>query len=440
MRLSRHLVLSAVWFGTVACGGEPSDPQGADAEPEPLVCVDTQSDCGVCTNLDVDTANCGRCELPCGSLEVCIAGVCEDPSGDCAAGHTTCGGDCADLRNDPDNCGGCGTACSSDLVCQRGGCVESCDSGLVDCDGGCIDPATHPAFCGASGACSGAGAGEACSAPAGATATCVDATCSFECPGGTVRCGAECADICRSVIDTPGESVFEVTPGCRRVRITTWGAGGGAGNGNNNQGAGGAATVEVASQPGDLWTVVVGAPGQPGVGQSGGAGGAPGGGAGSNGSSSQGGGGGGGFSAVFRPTIAVENALAIAGGGAGSGGGSGGNTLTGAGGGVDGQDGRNSAGGTQTSGFAQLMGGPGAQNNDGGGGGGSGWFGGTGGGGANADASGGGGGSGFAVADALAATLEAGDRATAGTAAHPDRGTAGNPSSPGKVIVDCIPD
>ncbi len=324
--------------------------------------------------------------------------------------------------------GGCQALLGIDEIPLADG---TCPTGFEDCNGdpidGCETDLSSPMTC---GACT-----NACSAPSGGTATCVDLTCDFDC-GSMIACGDACVARCDTTFD-PGMSTYDVPAHCTAIQIKAWGAGGGNGQGNNGAAAGGFASAELAVTAGESLVVVVGAPGAAAT-NAPGAGGTPGGGDGGS-ASSQRGGGGGGFSGVFRTSIDPANALVIAGGGGGSGGGSGGVTLAGAGGGDAGQNG-NGAGGTQTTGAAPLQGSPGGSqgNGDGGGGGGGGWFGGNGGNGANSDAGGGGGGSGFAAMETTSPMLIAGNRQTPGNDTDPDRGTAGEVGIGGKIVIDCL--
>jgi len=318
--------------------------------------------------------------------------------------------------------------------------ITECPQGFDDCNGdpadGCETDLTSSAR--ACGDCT-----NVCTAPVGALQVCVASQCGIQCDPGLIRCGGECVTSCDTNFEATGEITFDVPIDCTRVSIKAWGAGGGNGARNTRAGAGGFVRAEVSATPGEQWTVVVGAPGTNAVGRTAGVGGAPGGGNGGT-SSNDSGGGGGGYSGVFRGAISVQNALVIAGGGGGSGGGvTTPQILGGAGGGDTGQNGgdNNAAGGTQTTGAAQLVAANGqGGNNDGGAGGGGGWFGGRGGNNASSDAFGGGGGSGFAVVEAVAPMLIAGNRESPGLIEDPDRGIAGAPGNPGKVIIDCLPE
>jgi hypothetical protein len=92
-----------------------------------------ETDCcdGECVNLLVNGAHCGRCHNRCstavGTTEVCCNGVCCDPGQACVNGHcaecqetadcptgiglTCCNGKCTSTQADPFNCGSCGNIC-----------------------------------------------------------------------------------------------------------------------------------------------------------------------------------------------------------------------------------------------------------------------------------------------------------------------------------------
>jgi hypothetical protein len=96
--------------GTASGGLPPCDcPPGA-------TCCD-----GACTDLNTNTAHCGRCDQPCPS------------------GHECCDGACEDLQLDPQNCGGCGKRCPAGQVCSGGRCGGDCPPGLTNCEGRCVD-------------------------------------------------------------------------------------------------------------------------------------------------------------------------------------------------------------------------------------------------------------------------------------------------------------
>ncbi len=118
-----------------------------------LDCSGELSECnGECVDTDTDENNCGSCNIPCGSDEICLNGIClvsEDLEcygncylGDCEGevcdvggqicideycscplGLTDCSGDCVDWMTDEDNCGECNFPCSMGYVCEQGDCV-----------------------------------------------------------------------------------------------------------------------------------------------------------------------------------------------------------------------------------------------------------------------------------------------------------------------------
>jgi hypothetical protein len=99
--------------------------------------------CGnVCTTLNNDRANCGRCGTVCVGQQQCVGGLCK-----CPAGTTLCGNVCANLNTDRANCGNCGN------VCVGGQCVSgtcACPAGQVLCCGGdlgCRKPSACPKSC-----------------------------------------------------------------------------------------------------------------------------------------------------------------------------------------------------------------------------------------------------------------------------------------------------
>jgi hypothetical protein len=60
---------------------------------------------GVCTNLSIDSYNCGTCGTTCGAGETCVSGSCV-----CSSGNA-CGGTCVDTTTDQNHCGACGNLC-----------------------------------------------------------------------------------------------------------------------------------------------------------------------------------------------------------------------------------------------------------------------------------------------------------------------------------------
>jgi hypothetical protein len=100
-----------------------------------------------------DPTNCGTPGNPCGSgTNTCVSGTCQAPSA-CVAPLTRCVylspnlAECVDTQTDPLNCGGCDSPCASDQVCIAGFC-ENYDPAVpctaCPCTGVC---ATYLACC-----------------------------------------------------------------------------------------------------------------------------------------------------------------------------------------------------------------------------------------------------------------------------------------------------
>jgi hypothetical protein len=154
---------------SAACGGKQCGPDGCGGScgtcQGSLAC-DASGTCGcsggltacgtACVNTQSDVQNCGGCDHPCTSPQVCAAGSCSDT---CQIGYENCSGSCAHLPTDPTHCGGCDVVCSPGASCEAGQCV--CPGGLLDCPGaGCTDVATDPSNCGECGReCFGCAAG-----------------------------------------------------------------------------------------------------------------------------------------------------------------------------------------------------------------------------------------------------------------------------------------
>jgi hypothetical protein len=229
--------------GGCATGGDvvgpPSGPtpDGSSDAPE-TTCTKPQIKCGsTCVDPGSDHANCGGCDKPCGSGDVCSEGKCgltcsgtqtlcsgapydggvmmsesgapetgtSDASGtpdaamdapgsdgavDAAphdAGHADAGKDagkdagplvpyCANVNNDPKNCGACGKACAAGEMCDDGECTLTCKKGQKACPGntGCAGPGE----CCTDSDCSTGAIGSVCPSPGG--------VCS--CAAGNVLC------------------------------------------------------------------------------------------------------------------------------------------------------------------------------------------------------------------------------------------------------------
>ena len=136
---------------------------GPPTEGMILTCADAGlADCGgVCVDVLSDPYNCGGCGGVCGLGWSCINAVClgeAPPAGvslvDCAAqGLIDCGGFCTDLSVDSANCGACGNSCALGGYCTGGVCAGLvCFGDLIDCGTGyCVDLNSSPFHCGGCG-------------------------------------------------------------------------------------------------------------------------------------------------------------------------------------------------------------------------------------------------------------------------------------------------
>jgi hypothetical protein len=145
----------------------------------------------------VDPGHCGDCNTTCDAGEVCSDGSCTPT---CPAPNVVCDGKCIDPNTDNNYCGATGAcaglaageACTNGEICDgTGQCNLVCAPGRVNCNDTCIDPNTDNTYCGASGACTGGTVGETC----GAGEKCNGAgLCALSCQQGLIDCGGTCTD------------------------------------------------------------------------------------------------------------------------------------------------------------------------------------------------------------------------------------------------------
>ncbi len=158
---------------------------------EVLACEAGHGDCdgdasnGCEANLNADDLNCGACGQACDTdrgTGTCVNGTCMIDQ--CTAPYADCdnideNGCEVDTDTDIDHCGGCNTMCTpphATATCDQGVCgIDTCDPGFADCNNdpadGCeVNLANDPVHC---GSCD-----TACSST-GATAVCVDSTCTM---------------------------------------------------------------------------------------------------------------------------------------------------------------------------------------------------------------------------------------------------------------------
>ena len=134
----------------------------------------------------------------------CAGGACGYT---CASGWGDCDGRAANgcetsLLASTTNCGACGNACgapaNATARCNAGACRSACVTGFLDCDGntanGCEASAGALTSCGA--------CGRACAAPANGVATCASGACGFRCNTGFNACPTTCtADLAAEPCD-----------------------------------------------------------------------------------------------------------------------------------------------------------------------------------------------------------------------------------------------
>ncbi|MEZ4393714.1 MAG: hypothetical protein R3A48_21805 [Polyangiales bacterium] len=180
-------------------------------------CEANRADCdadaanGCETDVSADTAHCGMCGNACparpNSLTSCAAGAC---GFQCEDGFADCDGDATNgcevaLASSTQHCGSCGNACAAGAnaiaSCVEGACATTCAEGFADCDrdpsNGCeahtTDSVSH------CGAC-----GNACTAGANASASCVAGACAATCAEGFADCDRDPSNGCEANLRTSG--------------------------------------------------------------------------------------------------------------------------------------------------------------------------------------------------------------------------------------------
>ncbi|MSP61393.1 MAG: hypothetical protein EXR72_13810 [Myxococcales bacterium] len=215
------------------CPGAPDGGMGDSDGGAPVIaklaCCDH-----VCTDVNSDGKNCGKCGAACGNL-TCCTGACADTAKDlancgacgraCKGGNalwscaqaacavSSCNGtfrDCnmnaadgceANITTDGKNCLGCGKACAVNNGvggCANGCTIQSCDVGFADCDknivNGCeVGTAADLANCGA--------CGKVCSTPNNATPGCANGACGVgACKPGFGDCDQNPGNGCEAIL------------------------------------------------------------------------------------------------------------------------------------------------------------------------------------------------------------------------------------------------
>jgi hypothetical protein len=114
--------------GTNDGGGTGTDGSGAMV-PDGGMCpgAGQQSCNNLCTDTEVDPANCGACGNKCGATQVCLSSGCADS---CTAPLSPCNQTCVDESSDNNNCGACNHACGMGTGCVGGQCVPEVPVGM----------------------------------------------------------------------------------------------------------------------------------------------------------------------------------------------------------------------------------------------------------------------------------------------------------------------
>lgn len=180
----RRTILLAAGLLLLACGktvdtfGPGSNVGGSGGDAG---CPEGLTDCdGECLDVQRDPDHCGRCDHPCGSGDVCSAGVCDD---ECGPGEIGCSGSCVNPATHPDHCGGCDIDCRDDQICASYACL--CPHPMSECDGACVDLDSDPNHCGH------------CDIGCDDSESCEHGECegSGGCGGGLTNCGGDCVNL-----------------------------------------------------------------------------------------------------------------------------------------------------------------------------------------------------------------------------------------------------
>jgi hypothetical protein len=171
--------------GTYCQGGICAAPPTCPATN--MLCGDPATGKRYCTDITIDSANCGVCGVICQGGTYCQAGACVpgNPTTTCQPPYKTCSDPlgkmiCLRVDSDPSNCGGCGNQCPAGSYCQN----YTCMAGTTNPDGGttqppnCTDPMTKP--------CPNAtGTGYYCAFIMGDPSNC--GGCGYTCPSGVCQ-------------------------------------------------------------------------------------------------------------------------------------------------------------------------------------------------------------------------------------------------------------
>ncbi len=146
--------------------------QAGQCEPTGVQCEDGLVRCGEdCVDLASDDAHCGDCFDACSADQSCSDSLCQCPSN-----QQLCGDQCVDTTSNRDFCGDCETACESHEFCYDGECTDECDETQDDqllCDDSCINPQTNTSYCG--------DCDTSCVDVSGADVSCISGNCIYNC-------------------------------------------------------------------------------------------------------------------------------------------------------------------------------------------------------------------------------------------------------------------
>ena len=182
----------------------------------PFADCDKNAPNGCESNTQIDIANCGGCNKPCGAIAnglpgcaggMCTVAACNKGFGDCDM--MVVNGCESNFATDVKNCSGCGKPCAAvpngTGACAMGTCtIGSCKMGFADCDkqvpNGCeINTDSDVKNCGS--------CGNICPAVAHGTGACVGGKCAIaSCNNGYADCNLTVADGCEANLGTDAKN------------------------------------------------------------------------------------------------------------------------------------------------------------------------------------------------------------------------------------------
>ncbi len=134
------------------CNAGTCQPGGGTTTPGGMAACPGTNGAPVCTNIYNDSANCGGCGHICTDGTYCMGGVCAQPP-TCPAGNALCGDPasgkryCTDVSVDSGNCGACGIFCQGGTYCMGGICVVGMQPTCPAPGMNCVDQPTGKMYC-----------------------------------------------------------------------------------------------------------------------------------------------------------------------------------------------------------------------------------------------------------------------------------------------------